>query len=235
MTISLQKINAAAIIDHHGLFVVSKMQSLIVICSICPSLVTNLHGSRVLARRLRKKLSLSVHLLLLLGKCFILMHLSKLQWLLSQITPRCYSNLTPSHGGSPTAISVSTIIGSLNQNLFTLSSNWDHYPSSDIIQKLNYCADDISTWIRDIIPNYKQLINKQRAQIEEARNLIMVDGSDTHMEGMQKNLASLLLQEHSYQRQRSKIFWLTDGDTNSKFFHSSASAGKRRNLIKKKN
>lgn len=36
MTVSLQKINAAAILDHHGLFVVSKTQSLIVICSICP-------------------------------------------------------------------------------------------------------------------------------------------------------------------------------------------------------
>lgn len=104
--------------------------------------------------------------------------------------------------------------------------------SSNIITKLNYCVEDISTWSRDVFPNYRQLINKQRSKIDEARNS-MLDGSDPSIEGMQKNLASLLLQEETYWRQRSKIFWLSDGDTNSKFFHASASARKKKNTIKK--
>jgi len=50
---------------------------------------------------------------------------------------------------------------------------------------------------------------------------------------MQQNLANLLLQEDSYWKQQSKVFWLSDGDTNSKFFHASASALRWKNSIKK--
>jgi len=50
---------------------------------------------------------------------------------------------------------------------------------------------------------------------------------------MQRNLATFLLQEDSYWKQRSNVFWLSDGDTNSKFFHASASTRKRRNIVKK--
>lgn len=60
----------------------------------------------------------------------------------------------------------------------------------------------------------------------------MCDGNDPQLESMQKNLASLILQEETYWRQRSKVYWLADGDTNSKFFHASASARKRKNTIK---
>jgi len=50
---------------------------------------------------------------------------------------------------------------------------------------------------------------------------------------MQQSLATLLLQEENYWKQRSKVFWLANGDTNSKYFHASASARKRKNTIKK--
>jgi hypothetical protein len=43
----------------------------------------------------------------------------------------------------------------------------------------------------------------------------MPDGSDPQLEGMQKSLASLILQEESYWRQRSKIYWLADGNCNT--------------------
>jgi len=50
---------------------------------------------------------------------------------------------------------------------------------------------------------------------------------------MQQQLATLIFQEDSYWRQRSKVFWLSEGHTNNKFFHASASPRKRKNTIKK--
>jgi len=65
----------------------------------------------------------------------------------------------------------------------------------------------------------RNLINKQRTSIEESRNSA-TDANDPQLLAMQQNLATLILQEESYWRQRSKIFWLAEGDTNSKFFHA---------------
>lgn len=39
----------------------------------------------------------------------------------------------------------------------------------------------------------------------------MCDGNDPQLESMQKNLASLILQEETYWHQRSKVYWLVDG------------------------
>jgi hypothetical protein len=46
-------------------------------------------------------------------------------------------------------------------------------------------------------------------------------------------MSSLLAQEDAFWRQRAKIHWLQDGDSNTKFFHAMASAKKKRNMIMK--
>lgn len=46
-------------------------------------------------------------------------------------------------------------------------------------------------------------------------------------------LSTLLAQEDAFWKQRAKVYWLRDGDTNSRFFHAMASARKRRNHILK--
>ena len=54
------------------------------------------------------------------------------------------------------------------------------------------------------------------AQIKEVKDLML----------------KLLAQEDTFWKQRAKCFWLQEGDSNSKFFHSIASARKRPNCIK---
>jgi len=49
-------------------------------------------------------------------------------------------------------------------------NNWEHYPTTNMIAKLNYCVGDIKVWSHSAIPNFKHLINKQRTSIEESRN-----------------------------------------------------------------
>lgn len=44
-------------------------------------------------------------------------------------------------------------------------------------------------------------------------------------------LNELMAQEETYWRQRAKVFWLEEGDTNSHFFHASASLRKKMNHI----
>lgn len=55
--------------------------------------------------------------------------------------------------------------------------------------------------------------------------------SVNHFNSMRNKLATPLVQEDQYWKQRAKIFWLQDGDANTKKFHASAFDRKRRNSI----
>ena len=48
---------------------------------------------------------------------------------------------------------------------------------------------------------------------------------------IEKQIDAMLLEEEIYWRQRSRAVWLQEGDKNTTFFHSKASARKRKNTI----
>lgn len=111
-----------------------------------------------------------------------------------------------------------------------VSSGWLNYPGSDLLSRLNYCIDDMKLWSRNSSPQYKKIAAHIRAEIEASRDLDDDESSQGVMD-LKEKLSSILLQENSYWSQRAKNFWLRDGDTNSKFFHASATARKKRNKI----
>lgn len=45
-------------------------------------------------------------------------------------------------------------------------------------------------------------------------------------------LNEILLHEEEYWKQRAKLIWLLEGDSNSKFFHATTSARKKNNHVK---
>lgn len=49
----------------------------------------------------------------------------------------------------------------------------------------------------------------------------------------QRLLAKILIEQHNLWKQRAKVFWLKDGDSNTKFFHDSARKRRRNNKIVK--
>lgn len=49
---------------------------------------------------------------------------------------------------------------------------------------------------------------------------------------LEGRLNDLLHLEQTFWRQRSRVFWLTDGDLNTRFFHQRATNRRRRNLLK---
>lgn len=44
-------------------------------------------------------------------------------------------------------------------------------------------------------------------------------------------METLLAQEKALWKHRTKVYWLKDGDTNSRFFHAMATTNKRQNNI----
>ena len=48
---------------------------------------------------------------------------------------------------------------------------------------------------------------------------------------MRNQLSNLLTQEEIFWRQRAKMYWLRDGDSNTNFFHNVVNSRRRSNTI----
>ncbi|XP_075507434.1 uncharacterized protein LOC142544260 [Primulina tabacum] len=78
--------------------------------------------------------------------------------------------------------------------------------------------------------NFRAKIRKCKEQLEKLRDKHDED-SITEYKDINEQLAALLWQEEDYWRQRAKQYWLKDGDKNTRFFHTSASARKKTNKL----
>ncbi|XP_075492415.1 uncharacterized protein LOC142530463 [Primulina tabacum] len=70
-------------------------------------------------------------------------------------------------------------------------------------------------------------IQKCKERMENLRDKLYDEESITEFKELNEQLASLLLHEEDYWHQRAKQYWLKDGDRNTRFFHTSASARKQ--------
>lgn len=74
-------------------------------------------------------------------------------------------------------------------------------------------------------------IRKIRKSLNEARILAENGTQTSDPDHLEQVLNSLLAKEEIYWRQRSRVNWLIAGDRNTAFFHKSATARCKRNLI----
>ncbi|XP_074352714.1 uncharacterized protein LOC141691861 [Apium graveolens] len=86
---------------------------------------------------------------------------------------------------------------------------WLALPPSHILPKLISVSNFMARWGRDFFHN---------------------DGVKLYFEEKDR-LNELLLHEELYWKQMAKVFWLTEGDANTKFFHASASTRRKTNHI----
>lgn len=85
-------------------------------------------------------------------------------------------------------------------------------------------------WGRNFFNKFKEKIKTQKALIDSLRDK-RDDQSVKEYLVARDRLNEILLHEEVYWKQRAKLFWLKEGDENTKFFHASATARKKANRI----
>lgn len=88
----------------------------------------------------------------------------------------------------------------------------------------------MNTWGRRLRRKYSDQVQFCRQELKSIRQSNNLNISSNYVE-VNKKRNMLIAQEEYYQKQRAKIFWLKDGDVNSKFFHSSSNSRKASNMI----
>lgn len=108
---------------------------------------------------------------------------------------------------------------------------WGNGEGLDVLTKLKLCTDEMNTWGRSLRMRFRTDIELCRKELTFLREDTSAHAVDRYKE-VQQRLTYLLAQEESFWKQRSKVLWLREGDSNSRFFHAAASARKRSNEIK---
>lgn len=111
-----------------------------------------------------------------------------------------------------------------------LTQFWSNLPAIHLLPKLISVSAFMAKWGRTFFHKFRDKLIKQKERIEAVKDRKDDDGIQLCFEEKDK-LNDLLYHEELYWKQRAKTFWLAEGDTNSKFFHATASSRKKKNHI----
>lgn len=109
---------------------------------------------------------------------------------------------------------------------------WLGFCDFDVLQRLSATAETLETWGNKADSKFRREKKMLEQRIERLQAGILAFDPIEYNE-LRTKLGKLLVQEEIIWKQRDKVFWLKDGDLNTRFFHQSATAHKRRNKIGK--
>ncbi|KAI9070826.1 hypothetical protein K1719_047203 [Acacia pycnantha] len=86
-------------------------------------------------------------------------------------------------------------------------------------------------WSRREFPNFRKVVEQLRKNLASCYEGVLTEAKLLEAEGLVRQIEDAWDKEESYWWQRSRISWLTCGDRNTKFFHTSVIQRRQRNKI----
>ncbi|CAM9001934.1 unnamed protein product [Rhodiola kirilowii] len=98
-------------------------------------------------------------------------------------------------------------------------------------EKLEMCADALSSWNRREFGNVKKRIERLKLKLEKIRRSPRTEENCRMEDELSAEIDEWLAREEMLWRQRSRVEWLNHGDKNTKYFHARATQRKKKNHI----
>ena len=115
----------------------------------------------------------------------------------------------------------------------TVLASWNHTigtnPNKDIIAKVEKCGIDLSWWNRNVFGSIRKELTRKRDMLLRVENEAMVNGNNSWVRELNFEINVLLDREARMWAQWSRLLWATQGDKNTKYFHSWATKRFRKN------
>lgn len=85
-------------------------------------------------------------------------------------------------------------------------------------------------WGKSLFVDFRAEVKRCNARLEQLRGGNS-ESEVVEFEEVRARLVSILLMEEDHRRQRERVFWLQEGDSNMKFFHYFANGRHKKNKI----
>lgn len=102
-----------------------------------------------------------------------------------------------------------------------VTDHWLNTPAIHLFPKLLNVSSFRAKWRRVFFNKFREKLKLQKQVIADLIDRTDEVGVDLYLDAKEK-LNVLLFQQEIYWKQRAKVFWLEEGDANTKFFHASA-------------
>lgn len=107
---------------------------------------------------------------------------------------------------------------------------WAKIPPIHLLPKLHEVSSFMAKWGKTFFNKFREKVRNLREVIAGLVNRVDTIGVGRYLEEVER-FNDLLLQEETYWKQRAKLFWLEEGDANTKFFHATTTSRKKTNHI----
>lgn len=111
-----------------------------------------------------------------------------------------------------------------------VANYWKSLPTTHLLPKLISITSFMAEWGHKFFHKFRDKVKSQKRVIDDLVHKTDAAGVESYFQEKEK-LHDLLLQEEVYWKQRAKVFWLAERDSNTKFFHAQASMRKKANHI----
>lgn len=98
------------------------------------------------------------------------------------------------------------------------SSSWYSNRPCLVKDRIDKCRTNISAWMKENHQNSQEVIQSLKRKLEEVMS--SPKGSEEEIQNFNYELKAAYHKEEQFWKQRSRVLWLSLGDKNSSFFHS---------------
>lgn len=112
-----------------------------------------------------------------------------------------------------------------------MESSIDLNPLDLFTANLNQLRSFLTQWSRESFPNNRKLINELLEKLNACKNDCCDENGRTKAADIAKQIDCLWEKEEQYWAQRSRVQWLSYGDKNTKFFHTTTVQRRQRNKV----
>nr|XP_023925285.1 uncharacterized protein LOC112036686 [Quercus suber] len=110
-------------------------------------------------------------------------------------------------------------------------ASYDGTENSKVIRKIEKSGKELINWSRSNFGNIRNELVKKRKELARAEKQAVRTRNSFLVVLLKKEINTLMGKEERMWRQRSRFTNITEGDRNTRFFHSRATQRKRRNCI----
>ena len=103
--------------------------------------------------------------------------------------------------------------------------------SKEILAKVDKCGSELSRWNRNVFGSVRQELNRKKNLLVMAENQAIISRNNQKVRELKSEINVLLDREARMWVQQSRLLWASQGDKNTKYFHSRATKRLRKNKI----